>query len=159
MAQCCSGKSTFVAPNLPCNTASLPSPCFDLLNAAVQIIIGQRNAEGLTTVEIWTELASICPDLAVEFDINDLADGLQFGVRRGVLCLTYRPSDAAEAYLVNGKMTLLNPLNNQYTRCVCEFYSSGYTRPSRPRDHPDCVSCATNVRVESECDPCVENSY
>jgi hypothetical protein len=153
MSICCGGTNSFYAPNLPCYAGALPPVCADLLNATIQIIVAQRNAEGLTAVEILNELPVICPDLAMSSDFQDLEDAIAFGVRRGVLCLTYRRSDSAAAYLVNANMTLLNPLNNQYTRCVCEFYSRQYTRPSVPMDHPDCQPCADEV-PSSECDPC-----
>lgn len=157
--QCCGNFDTFYAPELPGNAAFLAPVCSDLLNATVQIIVAQRNSEGLAALEIWNQLPVVCMELAMNSNFEELEAAIAFGKRRGVLCLTYRPSDSAEAYLVNGKMTLVNPLNVQYTRSVCDFYSSKFTRPRGPSDHPDCLPCAEEVVLNSKCDPCIENSF
>ena len=144
-SKCCSCISTFQAPTLPCvrSPCDVRNPCDDLLNASVQAIITVQNPGGLTADEILNEIMAICQISNIpEADLN-LA--LNTGARTGVLKRTIR--DGWPAFLVSGNMTLLNPQNIAYTRCLCEFYRERGVG-SNPRDAPNCARCAIPISTD-----------
>lgn len=159
---CCGGVSTFQAPRLPCirGPCDVRNICDDLLNAAVQAIINAGNPRGLTADEILNEIMAIC---SVEnIPEENLNQALNIGARRGVLKRTIR--EGLIAFLVSGNMTLLNPKNIDYSRCLCEFYRDRGSGRSDPQDAPNCARCAVPISVDgiSDTQPvpgCRSNSY
>lgn len=143
--QCCGGPVSFLAPSLPCVRTPCDSRniCSDLLNASVQSIIMEANPRGLTADEILNEIMLICGDGTVlESDLNI---ALNVGARRGVLKRTIR--NGLPAFMVNGAMSLVNPKNQPYTRCLCEFYRErGVGR--NPQSGPNCVTCAIPISTD-----------
>lgn len=142
---CCSCISTFQAPKLPCvrSPCDARNICDDLLNASVQAIITVQNPGGLTADEILNEIMALCSVANISEADLDLA--LSIGARRGVLKRTIR--DGLAAFLVSGNMTLLNPQNIDYSRCLCEFYRERGVG-SRPQDAPNCARCAIPISLD-----------
>lgn len=119
---CCSCMSSFQKPALPCvrSRCDYKSPCSDLLNASVQAILNNANQRGSTADEIMNEILTMCEDVAGNIPESDLNLALNMGAKRGVLKRTMR--NGIPAFMVNGAMTMVNPINYDYTRCLCELY-------------------------------------
>ena len=146
MSKFCSCIETFLAPQLPCirSPCDFRNVCDDLLNASVQAIITARNPGGLTADEILNEIMVICDVSNV--DEHELNNALTTGARRGVLKRTFR--NGLPAFMVNGRMNSVNPLNKEFVRCLCEFYVERGFGGRRPRNAPNCKPCAIPISTD-----------
>ncbi len=159
-SKCCGCINTFQAPSLPCvrSPCDARNVCDDLLNASVQAIITVGNPGGLTADEILNEIMSLCS--VGNIPEENLNQALNIGAHRGVLKRTIR--DGLLAFLVSGNMTILNPKNIDYSRCLCEFYRDRGSG-SNPQDAPNCARCDVPISVDGISDtqpvpvPCSNN--
>lgn len=169
VGSCCTTINSYVAPSLPCNQkiAGTQHPQ-DLLEAIIDAILALKDINGSTSEEILNEIqrekiGSDDNDLdffSISVDPVILNRYLLIGTRRGVLKQSWcgPPStvgmdgiirSSTRRYLIRSNMTLLNPQNEKYTRCVCDFYQSkkSYQHPSHRPNYKN-SSSTTSISLD-----------
>lgn len=131
-AKCCGGcLSNFRAPEIPCVQAPQTpfDNCEDLLNASVKAILDNAEPLGSTVEEVSLQIQVNCGFVP---NTQLLTQALNKGAKRGVLKRCARSGQPT--FLVNAMMTLADPQNIKYSRCLCDMYRENhYINPRRPR--------------------------
>lgn len=108
--------------------------CQDLTKSSINAILALRNPNGSTAEEIADEIFVQCVDANPdEFFQSDVARALFLGARQGIFRRVTRGGESSQlAYLINGSMALMNPINAVYVKCLCDFYTQKASRRRAP---------------------------
>ncbi len=159
--QCCGPYDTFATTKFPTSRAPLDpgssqNSCRrdDPLQSAIRVILESRSPSGLTGTEIFAGLEDLCGPGFVEID--ELFEVLDEGARRGTLRRSFRPASGDRTFMVNGAMTLVNPVvNERYLRPLCQMYTQRFTgRPvGSPPAPPVCDIPISRDGIQMEASP------
>jgi len=98
--------------------------CSDYNSILIHTILSLGSSNGVTSLQIQRQLASICPE--VNWTFSELEDKLTLALRRGILITVYQNSNVDEysqLYAVNAGMVRINPSNRKYF-CISQLYRS-----------------------------------